>query len=68
MMIAIGYISSEQSKATAQTLEACKWLMEYYASNPLAIIQYTSSGMLLYIHSDSSFISDNPNNPDKPTI
>ena len=83
MMAAIGSIAIKQSKATSRTSEACNWFMEYSASNPLAITRYTYSGMVLYIHSGASFISeswkrsravghfflsDNPTNPIMPTI
>ena len=56
--------------------------MDYSASNPLVIIRYTASGMVLYIHSNASFLSesrarsravghflsDNTTNPSMPPI
>ena len=57
--------------------------MDYSSSNPLAIIQYIASGMVLYIQSNASFLSksrarsraaghffliDNPTNPNTPPI
>ena len=32
-------------------------LLDYRASNPNAIIRYHASGMILFIHSDASYIS-----------
>ena len=32
-------------------------LLDYLASNPNATIQYNASGMILFIHSDASYLS-----------
>ena len=83
MLLAIGSISRKQSEATAKPAEACNWLMDYFASKTLAIIRYTASSMVLYIHSNASFLSisrarsraaghfflsDNPTDPNTPPI
>jgi len=57
MLVALGDIASEQTKATIKTLAKVEWLLDYAASNPLATIRYTASGMILYIHSDASYLS-----------
>jgi hypothetical protein len=35
-----------------------KWLMDYCVSKPLAIIRYFESDMVLYVHSDASYLSE----------
>jgi hypothetical protein len=83
MLPALGSISSSQSKATKFTQAECDWLMDFAASNPLAIIRYHASGMVLYTHADGSylserkarsraaghfFLSDKPVDPTKPPL
>ena len=38
-------------------MDEVQQLLEYLASNPNAIIWYHASGMILFIHSDASYIS-----------
>ena len=58
LLVWFGYIASEHSKATSKNAEAWKCLMGYSASKHLSIIRYTALGMVLYIHSDASFLSE----------
>ena len=58
MLTALGTIASSQAKATQLTKNECLWLMDYAASNPLSIIRYSASGMVLHIHSDASYLSE----------
>jgi hypothetical protein len=57
MLCALSDISSEQSKATQLTQDECDWLMDYAACNPLSVIRYHASDMVLYMHSDASYLS-----------
>jgi hypothetical protein len=82
MLAALGTIASSQAKATQRTKNECLWLTDYAASNPTSVIRYSSaSDMVLYIHSDASylsetkarsrgaghfFLSSKPNDPTKP--
>ena len=81
MLAALGTIASSQAKATQLTKNECAWLMDYASSNPLSIIRYHASDMVLYVHSDASylsetkarsrgaghfFLSSKPLNPDQP--
>ncbi len=83
MLAALGTIASSQAKATQLTKTECLWLMDYAASNPTSIIRYSASDMVLYIHSDASylsetkarsrgaghfFLSSKPNDPTKPPV
>jgi hypothetical protein len=58
MLPALGTIASSQSKATQPTKDACTWLMDYAVCNPLSIIRYDASDMILYLHSDASYLSE----------
>ena len=54
MLVAIGAIASQQSKATQGTRDATVWLLNYVASHPNATIRYNASDMVLHLHSDAS--------------
>ena len=83
MLVALGSIASTQANATKLTMDECLWVMDYAAPNPDAKIWYHASGMVLYIHSDASylsetrgrsragghfFLSSQPTDPTKPPI
>ena len=57
MLSAIITIASCQAKAKQVTKYECILLMDYSASNPLSIIQYHTNYMVLYVHSDMSYLS-----------
>jgi hypothetical protein len=57
-LVAIGTISAEQAKATENTNKKITRLLDYFATHPNAIIRYHRSGMVLYIHSDASYLSE----------
>ena len=46
-LVALGTLSSQQSKATEQTYNSNLWLLNYYDSNPNTTIRYTTSDMIL---------------------
>ena len=58
ILVATGSIGSSQANATQFTREECDWLMDYVACHPLSVIRYHASGMILYIHSDASYLSE----------
>ena len=57
MLVALDTLSSQQSKTTKPTYYTIMWLLNYAYSNPNATIWYTTSYMILYIHSDASYLS-----------
>ena len=57
VLVDLSDIGSEQSRATSKTMDEVQQLLDYLASNPNAIIQYHASGMILFIHSDASYLS-----------
>ena len=58
MLVALGDLSSQQTKYTAKTYDKVIWSLNYTATHPDAIIRYHSSGMILHFHSDASYLSD----------
>ena len=58
MIVALGSITSQKSKATKKTYEETLWLFNYAASHPDATIHYRANNMVLYIHSDASYPSE----------
>jgi hypothetical protein len=81
MLVALGTLDAAQSKGTEKTAQALVLLLNYAATNPDACIRYKASDMVLYIHSDASylsevnagsgigghfFLSSKPTNPSKP--
>ena len=58
MAVALGSIASTQSKSKALTRDECTWVLDYAASNQDATIRYHASDLVLYIHSDASYLSE----------
>ena len=58
MLTALGYIAAQQSKGTEKTYADTLWLLNYAATHPNDKIRYTASYMILYIHSDASYLSE----------
>ena len=57
MLVALGTIAEQQSKATVKTMEAVTNLLNYAATHPDAVIQYNKSDMTLHVDSDASYMS-----------
>ena len=57
MLVALGNLSSQQSKVTKQTYDATLCLLNYADYNPDTTIRYTASDMILYVHSNASYLS-----------
>ena len=81
MFVALGALAAAQSQGTEATAKALAHLLDYAATHPDAVIRYFASGMIMYIHSDASylserkarsrvgghfFLSDKPTDPAKP--
>ena len=58
ILTALGSIAAQQSKGTEKTYPDTLWLLNYAATHPNAKISYTSRNMILYIHSDASYLSE----------
>ena len=57
ILIGIGDIAAKQSVSTANNTACVDHLLDYLASNPNDTIRYHASGMVLFIHSDASYLS-----------
>jgi hypothetical protein len=59
MFVALGALAAAQSKGTEATVKALAHLLDYAgATHPDAVIHYCASGMVLYIHSDASYLNE----------
>jgi hypothetical protein len=57
VLMPLNDIATEQTKATEKTQAATNQLLDYLATHPDATIRYHASYMILYIHSDSYYLS-----------
>jgi hypothetical protein len=57
MLVALGDLSSDQTRATAKTWDDIVWLLNYAHTHPGAAIRYAASDMWLHVHSDASNLS-----------
>jgi len=58
MLVALGTIASQQASATETTAHACVDLLNYVATPPEGIIKLFASDMVLYNHTDASYLSE----------
>ena len=58
MLTSLGSIAAQQSKGTEKTYADNLCLFNYAATHPNSKIRYTASDMILYIHSDASYLSE----------
>ena len=57
ILVSLNDISLDQSSATKNTSKKVAKLLNYLATNPNVSIQYHASGMIIYVHSDASYLS-----------
>ena len=58
ILVALTTISAEQANGTEATAKSVTQLLNYAATHSEAITRYHASGMILYTHSDASFLSE----------
>ena len=58
MIPALNTLAEQQSSPTKNTESAFTHFLDYAATNPSAIIQYTDSDMIIHIESDTSYLSE----------
>eukprot|EP00957_Ditylum_brightwellii_P065391 4960628-Ditylum_brightwellii.AAC.1 len=56
MLVAISSITAQQAALTRNTVAEFFHLLNYAATQPDAVLRYHASGMVLHIHSDTSFM------------
>jgi hypothetical protein len=59
LIIPINVLASEQSKSTSVTADKVIKLLNYCNTHPEAKIRYHASDMILHIHSDALYLSEN---------
>jgi hypothetical protein len=57
ILLPLNDIATEQTKATEKMQAATNQILDYLATHPDATIRYHASDMVLYIHSDASYLS-----------
>jgi hypothetical protein len=57
MLVALGTIAEQQAKETEATAHAVIHLLDYCATHHDATLRYHASEMILWIHSDASYLS-----------
>ena len=58
VLMALSSIAAEQMKATEKTHSRCLQLLDYLATNSEAKVRFYASDMVLNIHSDASYLSE----------
>ena len=58
MRVALSTIATAQAQATENTADAVVQLLNYAATHPDATIRYNASAMVLWDHSDASYLSE----------
>jgi hypothetical protein len=59
LIVPINVLASEKSKATTVTAEKVIKLLNHCKIHPETKIRYHASDMILHIHSDASYLSEN---------
>jgi len=57
LLVTLGTIASEQSKATEKTIKAITHLLNYCATHPDATVRFHASNMIFHITSDASYLT-----------
>ena len=58
ILVPVGTLASQQSQATQSTYKSLSQLLDYLATHPDASIRYNASDMILWVHSDASYLSE----------
>ena len=58
LLTALSSIAARQSKGTVAVAEACQQLLDYVATHPNAGIRYKACDMILAVHTDASYLSE----------
>ncbi|RPI66945.1 MAG: hypothetical protein EHM43_10390, partial [Ignavibacteriae bacterium] len=58
LLTALSAIAARQAKGTKAVADACQQLLDYVATHPNAGIRYKACDMILAIHTDASYLSE----------
>lgn len=56
LLVALGTLASEQTKATEMTMRRVTHLLNYCATHPEATVRFKRSDMILHVESDASYL------------
>eukprot|EP00957_Ditylum_brightwellii_P100386 7651988-Ditylum_brightwellii.AAC.1 len=54
----LNVLASQQATAPEETAEAVVMILNYCTTYPDAVLRYHKSDMVLYVHSDASYLSE----------
>ena len=57
MLVTLGDLDTAQTNGTQKTIKLLTHFLNYAATHPNATMRYSSSSMLLHVHSDASYLS-----------
>jgi hypothetical protein len=58
MLVALGTMAAAQTQGTINTMDAAVRLLNYAATHPDAAVTFQKTDIILYIHSDASYLSE----------
>jgi hypothetical protein len=58
ILVSLNLLTAAQAKPTKHTVSLIKWLLDYAAKNPDAILTYKKSDMVIAVQSDASYLSE----------
>ncbi len=58
LLTALGSIAARQANGTTVVDESCQQLLDYVATHPNAGIRYKACNMILAVHTDTSYLSE----------
>jgi hypothetical protein len=58
MLVSLGTLAAAQTRGTEHTMQALVHLLDYAATHPDAAIRFHRSDMILFVHSDASYLSE----------
>ena len=58
-LVALGQLGQEVAHPTQHSLERAQDILRYFATYPAASVKYSASDMILRIHTDGSYLSEN---------
>jgi hypothetical protein len=60
MLVALNALASQQAAPTQTTMDHIVHLLNYAATYPDATVRFRASSMVLWVHSDASYLSEPP--------
>ncbi len=68
VLMALRYIAIKQTKRTTSTMEKAKQLLDFLATNPNATMRFKTSDMIMNIHLDALYLSEQTHGAERTGI